>query len=249
MFHGKQWVYKSPFCTVKSDEKDKIMTYSLKKIVPWGRTFEEYQAMFALTAVDLEKHILGCADGPASFNATLTKQNGRIISTDPLYAFSKEAIKQRIDEIYDEVLEQARQNQQQFVWEHIPSVEALGDLRMSAMSQFLDDYEDGKQNGRYQTASLPTLPFKDNQFDLALCSHFLFLYSEQLTESFHIGSLRELLRVAKEVRVFPLLDLTASPSKHLKPTLQALESEGFQVDIQEVPYEFQRGGNQMCRIR
>ncbi len=230
------------------DEKDKIMTYSLKKIVPWGRTFDEYQAMFALTAVDLGKTILGCADGPASFNATLTRQNGRIISTDPLYAYRKDQIKQRIDEIYDEVLDQARQNQHQFVWEHIPSVEVLGELRMSAMTQFLEDYEAGKQNGRYQNASLPDLPFTDNQFDLALCSHFLFLYSEQLTESFHIESIRELLRVAEEVRIFPLLDLSASPSKHLKPTLQQLESDGFQVYIQEVPYEFQIGGNRMCRI-
>ncbi|MEM7331534.1 MAG: methyltransferase domain-containing protein [Chloroflexota bacterium] len=224
------------------------MTYSLKNIVPWGRTFDEYQAMFALTDDDLTKAILGCADGPASFNAELTARNGRIVSTDPLYAYSKADIQQRIDAIYDEVVEQARQNQDQFVWQHIPSVESLGELRMMAMSRFLADYEAGKKNGRYQTASLPHLPFADNQFDLALCSHFLFLYSEQLSEEFHDQAVRELLRVAHEVRIFPLLDLTASPSKHLNPIMQKLKKEGHQVDILTVSYEFQRGGNQMCRI-
>ena len=255
MFHGKQWYLvpnqwsaKLMWIRAKSTYFDKIMTYSLKNIVPWGRTFDEYQAMFALTPEDLKKSILGCADGPASFNAELTARNGRIISTDPLYTYSKTEIKQRIDDVYDEVLDQARQNQSQFVWDHIPSVEALGDLRMGAMNQFLADYEAGKRNGRYQTASLPHLPFENAQFDLALCSHFLFLYSEQLSEAFHLESIKELKRVAKEIRIFPLLDLTTSPSKHLNPIIQKLQKKGFQLQIQTVPYEFQRGGNQMLTI-
>ena len=45
--------------------------------------------------------------------------------------------------------------------------------------------------------------FADREFDLALCSHLLFLYSEQLTADFHLASIRELCRVAGEVRVFP----------------------------------------------
>ena len=45
----------------------------LENIVPWGRSFNEYQAMFALSAADLQKSMLGCGDGPACFNAQLTK--------------------------------------------------------------------------------------------------------------------------------------------------------------------------------
>ena len=45
------------------------MTFTLDRIVPWGRTFDEYRAMFALSTTDLEGRILGCGDGPASFNA------------------------------------------------------------------------------------------------------------------------------------------------------------------------------------
>ena len=52
------------------------MSFTLEKIVPWGRSFDEYISMFSLSANDLKKKILGCGDGPASFNAELTKIGG-----------------------------------------------------------------------------------------------------------------------------------------------------------------------------
>ena len=70
---------------------------------------------------------------------------------------------------------------------------------MQAMELFLADYDRGKAEGRYVTAELPLLPFEDCSFDLAVCSHFLFWYSQQLGEAFHHTSIKELCRVAKEV--------------------------------------------------
>jgi hypothetical protein len=104
------------------------------------------------------------------------------------------------------VIDQTRQNQNEFVWEVISSVEELGKARMAAMKAFLDDFPAGLVEGRYLNSELPTLPFPDDSFDLALCSHLLFLYSQQLDEEFHHSSLLELCRVAKEVRVFPRAD-------------------------------------------
>ena len=49
---------------------------------------------------------------------------------------------------------------------------------MAAMRRFLNDYEAGQECGRDIDTQLPVLPFEDNSFDLALCSRFLFLYSE-----------------------------------------------------------------------
>lgn len=49
------------------------MPFVLDQVVPWGRSFDEYVRMFALTDADLNRSILGCADGPAAFNAELTK--------------------------------------------------------------------------------------------------------------------------------------------------------------------------------
>jgi hypothetical protein len=95
---------------------------------------------------------------------------------------------------------------------------------------------------------LPILPFADSSFDLALCSHFLFLYSEQLGEAFHVESVAELCRVATEVRLFPLLQLGGSRSPHVAAVMNQLERLGCTLRIEEVPYEFQRDGNEMLRI-
>jgi hypothetical protein len=77
---------------------------------------------------------------------------------------------------------------------------------------------------------------------------FLFLYSTQLDESFHLASVRELCCVAHEVRIFPLLALGATPSVHVPVVADRLRRDGLDVAIDAVRYEFQRGGNPMMRI-
>ena len=69
---------------------------------------------------------------------------------------------------------------------------------------------------------MPALPFADAGFGLALCSRLLFLYSDHLSPDAHVAALRELLRVAREVRVFPLLTLAGEPSPNLAPVREAL---------------------------
>ena len=71
----------------------------------------------------------------------------------------------------------------------ISSVEELGRLRMTSMECFLDDYNVGRKCGRYLAVELPSLPFQDQAFQLALCSHFLFLYSDQFSLEFHVNSM------------------------------------------------------------
>ena len=206
--------------------------------------------MFALTDADLEGRILGCGDGPASFNAEATRAGARVVSFDPLYQFDAGQIRQRIDDTAAEVLEQARRNAHEFVWSDvIPDIDALRRVRMSAMDTFLRDYEQGLGEGRYVSAGLPSLPFADGTFDLALCSHFLFLYSAQHDAAFHVQSLREVGRVAREIRVFPLLALGGRPSPHVAAAREAMTADGWHTSIERVPYEFQRGGNEMMRIR
>lgn len=225
------------------------MGFTLDKIVPWGRSFDEYVSMFCLTEADLGLRILGCGDGPAGFNATLTRRGGRIVSVDPLYAFDAEEIRGRISETCETVLTQLRNNRSDFVWSTIPSVEALGTLRMTAMETFLADFAAGKEAGRYLAGELPNLPFVAGEFDLALSSHFLFLYSDHLSPEFHLQAVQEMLRVAEEVRVFPLVTLANVLSPHLGFVTNQLTKLGFSVATRRVPYEFQRGGNEMLVIR
>ena len=145
-------------------------------------------------------------------------------------------------------MKQVHENQQDFVWTHVPSIPELGRRRMAAMRRFLSDFPQGKVDGRYVDASLPDLPFGNSTFDLALSSHFLFLYSQQFDLAFHISNLQEMLRVASEVRVFPLLQVGGAPSPHVRGVIEAFKSQGFQASIESVPYEFQRGGNKMFRL-
>jgi hypothetical protein len=172
-------------------------------------------------------------------------RGGRIVSVDPLYRFDAGQIAGRIAETSATVLDQVRRNAGDYVWEAIPSVEALGAVRMAAMRRFLADFEAGRRAGRYVTAALPVLPFAGGQFDLALVSHFLFLYSRQLSAGFHGQALRELLRVAREVRIFPVLTIDGQRSPHLGEVSGGLTGEGFRVELRRVPYAFQRRANQM----
>ena len=224
------------------------MGVKLSQAVPWGRSLAEYVGMFDLGAQDLGKQVLGCADGPASFNAEMTAHGCRVVSCDPIYVFTDHEIRQRVAATFETIMSQMPATRDNFVWDTIPSIKALGEMRMAAMEAFLRDFARGNQGNRYVASALPHLPFADSSFDLALCSNFLFLYSEQLNQAFHLRALRELCRVATEVRVFPLLDLDGQVSPHLGPTLATLRREGFRSTVRTVPYEFLKGANEMLEI-
>jgi hypothetical protein len=124
----------------------------------------------------------------------------------------------------------------QFVWGSIPSIDQLGHIRMSAMNEFLSDYPAGKARGRYIDAELPALPFPDDSFDLALCSHFLFLYARQLGQQFHAAAILEMCRVASECRVFPLPELDGTRSPLVEPVGSVVREYGFDVSIEKSAY-------------
>jgi len=225
------------------------MAFRYEEAVPWGRSYDEYRRMFAMSEDDLGLRIIGCGDGPASFNSEMFKRGSHVVSCDPLYQLSRVQIQERIDVTYENVMRQTYQNRDHFVWTRFQSPEELGQARLAAMTLFLADYDEGKPAGRYVIGELPDLPFKAESFDLALCSHFLFLYSDNLTLDFHRKAIEEMCRVAHEARVFPLLNYNAARSPYLEPLLTDLADAGYSAVVERVPYEFQRGGNQMLRVR
>jgi hypothetical protein len=204
--------------------------------------------MFALTGADLRKDILGCGDGPASFNCEANGQGSRVVSTDPIYKFSAQEIRVRVDETAPVITKQLKGNAGEFVWRHFPDADAVVDARLEAMHLFLADYPSGAREGRYIDASLPKLPFRDQRFDLSLCSHFLFLYSQQHDLDFHLAAINELCRVSREVRIFPLMELGSVPSRHLEGVVSCMREVGHAVNVVKVGYEFQRGADEMLCI-
>ena len=208
----------------------------------------EYAHMFDLDDAALRSRTLGVGDGPASFNVEVNELGGQVISCDPIYAFSAEQIRSRVEATHDRLVAAATEHQDLFNWHHLKSPEDMGRARLAAMEQFLRDFPTGLRQGRYVAASLPNLPFGDGEFKLALCSHLLFLYSEQLSLDFHVRSVIEMARVAEEVRIFPLLMLGNTPSPHVDQVRAELVRLGYEHEIRTVPYEFQKGGNQMLVV-
>lgn len=221
----------------------------LKQIVPWGRDFQEYSDMFSLSSLVPDDSVLGCGDGPASFNVESMAKGIRVTSVDPLYGFSKVDIARRIDEARDEIMPQVRAKVDSYIWRSMINPDELESRRMQAMHRFLNDFEFGYKQRRYIAGQLPTLPFPDNAFNYALCSHLLFLYSPQMDEQQHLKSVLELCRVSREVRIYPLVSIDNNErSKHLPAVLSALRRSGYHYEEVPVSYEFLPGATAMLKI-
>lgn len=91
------------------------------------------------------------------------------------------------------------------------------------------------------------LPFTDFTFDLALCPHYLFADEDSLRVDRHLQLIFELARVAKEVRIYPLIN-NGLPSKLLGPVLLGLQQENYGVEVRDVTSSLQPNGNAMLRV-
>jgi SAM-dependent methyltransferase len=221
----------------------------LDRIIPFGRSFDEYRLMFGLTENDHPRRILGVGDGPASFNAEATRLGWNVTSVDPLYQFSAVDIEARFRAVVDDVIAQINATPDHWSWTYHQDPTSLRASRSRTTAEFCADFPAGLREGRYVVGELPSLPFAPGLFDLALCSHLLFLYSDLLDLEFHVRALTEMLRVAREVRVFPLVSLDLSRSRHLDAVVGHFKALKCDVSIAPVAYELQRGGNQMLIFR
>ncbi len=224
------------------------MTIPYHDIVLWGHAFEEYKRMFGLTETDLKLSILDCCGGPSSFNAILTAQGGHVISTDSLFAFPINQLKHRIEQVFSEMLEVVEANKNRFTWNDITSPEELATIRRNNIQTFLNDFDKGVEQGRYLTDTPPHLKFKHFQFDLALCSHYFFANCSDQSVEFHVNAIKNLCDVAKEVRIFPLLNSQGEIPMIVGAVTQGLHQASLGVEIKSVPYRFQAKGNAMLRV-
>lgn len=224
------------------------MAFQLNSIVPWGRNLNEYQLMFQLDDHDMSQKIASFGDGPASFNCEASQLSYSVTSFDPIYQFPKDALQRRIAEVRTTVMQQMAENRDNYVWTHMQSLDVLEQTRMSAMQLFLSDYEQGRQEARYICHELPNrVPFDDHAFDIGLSSHFLLLYTA-LGYDFHVQAMTEMLRVCKEIRIFPIVDLDAQKSS-LTDDVIAYFKQQYLVEVRKTEYEFQKGGNQLLVIK
>ena len=134
-------------------------------------------------------------------------------------------------------------------WEYFTDKHSLEKNREKAYRLFLGDY---RKNGgiRYVYTSYPESPFADKQFTVSLVSHFLFLYDEQLDYEFHKKTILELIRITgKEIRIFPIVNLTGKRSTFINRLFADCLFEAYNMSIEKVDYEFIKNGNEMLTIR
>ena len=213
----------------------------------WGRSATEYEAFFALSDVPTSARVLDCGGGPSSFAAGWGGKGRFVVAVDPVYRLSGRNIEADFESTSARMLKGAREAYARFIWDQYESPESVVRLRRDVLSTFLRDFRSASASGRYVAGLLPDLPFVAKSFDLVLCSHLLFLYSTEFDTETHISYLRELLRVGREVRVYPLLDMAGNRSRHLDHTIQKMRDRA-DVEVVPVPFEFRRGDTNMLRL-
>ena len=87
----------------------------------------------------------------------------------------------------------------------------------------------------------------DGSFDLAVCSHLLFTWANVFDMAWHEAALREMARVATEVRVFPLVHQGSGEAVGFLGALRERLTH-VETGIVTVPYAFQVGADEMLLV-
>jgi hypothetical protein len=210
-----------------------------------SRSSAEYRAMFDLTAADLAAgSTLDCGAGGSSFAADAEG----IVAVDPAYALGPAELAVRLREGLRDGDRIIDAHADRFDWRWYGDPARRAEMRRAAAEDFLTHLR--ARPGRYLAGALPHLPLASGSFDLVLCSHLLFTWSDRLDEDWHRRAIAELVRVGRrQVRIFPLVvQATAAPVPVLHVLRTEMDAAGLRSRVRTVPYRFQRGADEMLVI-
>lgn len=220
----------------------------MASLVLWGHHLDEYQEMFDLTEQVLRGNILEYGSGPSAFNIETSPYVKHCTSCDALFNLDYPTLKTRAQLIFAEKLEEVRVHQNDYDFSRYGSFNDFVKIRQQGMDAFFEDYVQGMAENRYQAINTIALPFQDFHFDLAISSHYFFAELENQDLPFHIHAIQELARVAREVRIFPLIDRYGTLSPFVGPLLLRLQALNYGTEIRSVDYRLQPKGNAMLRV-
>lgn len=226
--------------------------FELSSIYFFGRPYSELLKCFGLEQSELiGKSVLECPSGPSSFVAEAYRGGIAAVGVDPVFYRTPSAVRDLALSDFRRVFDRVRSSPADvFVRRTYASIDEAESVRLQGMERFIDDYPVGKALGRYRQGSLPYLDFEDESFDVTLCGHLLFIYSDMLDVEFHRAAVRELCRVTKaEVRVHPVVDNGNAGYPHLDELMGLAAELGFSSSIHEVDHEFFRGTNKTLVLR
>ncbi|STX29578.1 SAM-dependent methyltransferase [Legionella beliardensis] len=220
----------------------------MSNLVLWGHHVDEYKEMFDLSDDNFTGRLLEYGSGPSAVNAKLTYDQKQCISCDPFFALDKATLMSKTTLIFANMVDDLTKEQDHFNFSVYGNLDGLIQKRRLGMKRFFDDYLLGKQEKRYLPLQEINLPFADFYFDLALSSHYLFADLENQDVDFQVKAIKELARVAKEVRIFPLINRDGQPSAFLGPVLLQLQQDNYGIEVKSVIYNLQPKGNAMLRV-
>ena len=226
--------------------KEKI---NLDKIALIGRTYAEYEKIFRLKDFVSSKYkILDAGSGVSSFCAEASQIGMNIIAMDPIYIYEPDELEVKCSKDLDLVIKELDGVEHLYIWDNFRNKEDLKKNREKAYKTFINHYKKNKDT-HYVAESMPKTKFKDNQFDVILASHLLFLYDHIFDYDFHKNTIVEMLRIcSKEIRIFPLVNLYGNKSKFFKKLLDDTHFKDKEKSVERVNYEFIKGGNEILRI-
>jgi hypothetical protein len=210
-----------------------------------SRSFAEYVAFFALDPDRLPRRVLDCSAGTSGFVAGARAHGSDAVAVDPAY-------RQSLDDLAETGraggvggASMVADHRDRFTFDWYGSPERHRELRATALERFVADRR--RHPEHYLAGELPHLPFADRSFDLALCSHLLFTWANVFDLAWHEAALREMARVATEVRVFPLVHQgSGEPVAFLGALRERLT--GLDTRVVTVPYTFQVGADEMLLV-
>jgi hypothetical protein len=222
----------------------------IERIAFFGRTYDEYMRIFDLDVSMLSKgRILDCPAGASSFTAEARMKGFDAAACDVMYGMSADELFAKGREDLRHVFDKFDEVSHLYTWKCYKDKDEVMSLRKRALDSFAHDFSEGIAEGRYVQAELPHLPFADGTFSLVLSGHFLFLYNDRLDPAFHKACLKELVRISSgEVRIYPLTGLDTKPYPYMEDVLSFLQTEGIRSEMLDIPFEFQKGANQILKL-
>ncbi len=212
----------------------------------WIYSLADYQRIFALPKENQPIKILDFPGRISSVNAELSAQGVHIVSGDNLYQLSPNAMQQHVKKILKEKIDFLQRNLHMLTSpDEKLANQVISDWQKSA-ELFLDDYELGKKQGRYQAMHQPRLIQDDQPFDLLLCADFFFHGQNQTISAQEL--MNQLCLLAIELRIFPISDEKKNINTELGPLMLALQQRNFGVEVKAVNFPQRSNGHAMLRI-
>lgn len=209
--------------------------------------------MMSLADADLARGpILDVAAGASSFTAGARARGFEASAVDPLYSLTLAEMRGHGQDEIALSTEKLSRIAHTFQWDYYKTINHHRENREVSLACFLADYALDSGRDCYRVGCLPHLPFPDEQFSLVLSSHFLFLYHEQFPYSFHIRSIRELVRVLRkggEIRLYPLVVLNRDPYPHLDQLCGDLLADGLCIELLPTAFRFLEGATEILSIK